>query len=243
MRTTNTDKPSPIRSESQARLTILDIFVGVAAAAMFIAVTGAPDTGSDAATTELIANIYFIVTLSIFTSGATGLFLFARRWWRGVPTDFQPGHWLLCLIGVMYPVILFSLLCQHFVFTERHTRPIGLAVLQILLLWAYLTAGFLIPVRKWWRLALIPQMLIIVSMIILILTTKFDEQMALFLFEMVKPMLLVFDIVVLLVLLSWDTWTRNGPRDWLHWWGVGIALMTSPTVLLLDVANWMGWLR
>ncbi|MBI1248757.1 hypothetical protein GC197_13065 [bacterium] len=36
------------------------------------------------------------------TIGGTALFLFGRRWFFRRPTDFQPGHWLLCVVGITF---------------------------------------------------------------------------------------------------------------------------------------------
>ncbi|MBA2117466.1 hypothetical protein [Bremerella alba] len=237
---------SQTKNDRQARLTLLDLLVGTAAAAIFSALNNSPGVGNTRFAVELITNIYFITTLLIFASGGTGLFLFARRWWNGWSTDFQPGHWLLCLIGVMYSVIMTSLLFQQVVFGSAienlRMKWLSMAVFQVLHLWAYLTAGFLLPVRSWWRIALIPQTLIILAMLGLVISLNSgNEQIALFWFERTKPFLLILDIVVLLTLVVWDTWTAGQRRDWIHWWGVTVAVMMSPAVLLLEFSNWMGW--
>lgn len=236
-----------VTEDAHARVSLMDIMVGVAFAAMWCGVLNPSLEGFNFGQ-QLAAGMAFLIQLLIVFSGTTGLFLFARRWVRMRPIDFQPGHWWLCLLGCFACFLLLThgteRTAKEFIDWQRDRQlAFGIAVLigNIVLWWG---VGLLLPVRKVWWLTLIPQTILGLATIGLFGAVLAGYQAhGSYYFELFKPWMLMFDMLVLVVIGVWDRWTTNNRRDWLHWWGVITAMLLSGGDLLLRTIYGLGWVR
>ncbi|MBI1248759.1 hypothetical protein GC197_13075 [bacterium] len=228
-------QPAEKQVDPRVTLSLLDLFVAVTVAVV-VSALGLQIGGMSSVAGEDLFVV--IVRLIYITICGTALFLFGRRWLGGVPTDFQPGHWLLCLCGIDL-ISQFLGYCgfylagpdglsnqqdsafPYFLILVSSTFP---SVVQI-------GAGFLLPVRLAWRLLLIPSL---VGIVLLWEAVAEAQQWLpewfshLYWFGMVVNTF--SPILLLIVLVIWDRLTTSDRRDFIHWGGVviyGLALGAS----------------
>ncbi|WP_147274195.1 hypothetical protein [Bremerella cremea] len=196
------------------------------------------------------------IKLVIWSAGLSGLGL--RIWWwkQGRNIPWQPGHWLLCLVGcVGLSPILSKLVLEIFWRIDPYPNPVGLLIQQsfpyvfllaaVLAIWGVI---FFAPMRHVWTLALFPEAI----------TRSLSLVLELY-FAIFQPLLIpsgstTYTVVIwgygiistisplpILILALWDGVMNEQPRDWMHWAGVAAwsLLMLYPylaaVVLLLGI--------
>ncbi|PQO46315.1 hypothetical protein [Blastopirellula marina] len=179
-----------------------------------------------------------ISILTFFPVGLTTLYLFAKRRWTKHPIDFQPGHWLLVqcgVVGVYYVVAtaLIYLTNSPFdnTFISLHPRWISLVlfVYQTGQMMCLLWAAWRFPVRSPWEFYLV---LPVVGRL-LFSWNHFAYFNGLYQLGLGGLFALQFNVLVsiaeLLVLVALAIWdAKTAPRrDWLHWVGVGLFLLST----------------
>ncbi|MFN3150755.1 hypothetical protein [Bremerella sp.] len=235
---------SPPQAQAvRSQLSLLDIMVGVAIAAVtcgFWLQTSQPQMPT--------AQIVFMIpTLIIYVLGGTTLFSFGRRYLLKQTIDFQPGHWLLCLMGVSFVIqssahlLRLAFFPSEFMSLSDNEQPILLFFIgqHVLFLVCYLVAGFLLPVRPAWRLTLVTPVL--QSLLILLLFANMLMQNPSYLingiYSYANVAINLLGIFIILGVAVWDRATTHDHRDWLHWLGVVAILIWNLPMLVLHVVN------
>lgn len=235
--------PPPQTQDVRSQLTLLDIMIGVSIAAVtcgFWLQTSPPQVPT--------AQIVFMIpTLIIYVLGGTALFSFGRRYLLKQTIDFQPGHWLLCLMGVSF-VIQSSAHLLRLAFFPSESMSLSANEPHILLFFigqhvlflvCYLMAGFLLPVRPVWRVTLVDPVL--QSLLILLLFASMLMQNQFYLlngsYSYANVAINLLGIFIILGIAVWDRATTHDHRDWLHWLGVVAMLIWNLPMLVLHVVN------
>lgn len=236
--------PSPTHQVVQSQLTLLDIMVGVAIAA----VTCGSWLQTSPPQMPLVQVVFMVPTLIIFVLGGMALFSFGRRYLLKQPIDFQPGHWLLCLIGMTFVIQSSTHLLRlaffnsgTVVLSDNQNPVLFLFIAQhILFLICYVVAGSVMPVRPAWRLSLIFPILQTVLVILLFLSMLLENQWYFLngIYTYVDVAVNVLGMFIILGLAVWDRATTNDHRDWLHWLGVAAMLIWSLPTLILQIIGW-----
>lgn len=231
-------EPQPIR------LRLADLFVWMTAAAVMLGLWSriwVDEYGQVANTFSILISVPEIIA---YVNGATGIWLFGRRWWRREWIAFQPGHWLLCLVGVMSLFYLVSLgiyllgwnggltiyapysTSWNIGFILEMTRQaVGLFVL--------IAMSMMVPVRRGWRWTIVPflasESLGLLAYWMLSFQWGTDWVLA---YLSLPPWLTILNLVLLIVIATWDARTAPSRRDWLHWTGVAtFGMLTIPSIL------------
>lgn len=237
-----TDESSPTQ-DARTQFTILDIMVGVTIAAVtcgFWLQTSQPQM-------PMIQVVFMIPALINFVLGGTTLFSFGRRYLLKQPIDFQPGHWLLCLIGVSFIIQSIANLLRAVLFSREESivlddqSPMMFLILgqQLVFLVCFLVAGILMPVRPAWRLALVTPILQSVLVMLLFGSMLLQDQWYSLndIYSYANVVINILGIFVVVVLAVWDQATTHDRRDWLHWLGVAAMLLWNLPMLILQVVN------
>lgn len=238
------DEPSTVEMP-RTQLTVLDIMVGVTIAAVTCGIWlqfSQPEN-------QMFQVLLMVPTLIIFVLGGTALFSFGRRYVLKQPIDFQPGHWLLCLIGVTFVtqsithIIRFILFNPHVNLSsvdDQQPMMLLFLVQHVVFLVCFLLAGFIMPVRPAWRLNLVPPALQNILTIGFFVGLFQDQQWHLFnaLFPYFNVAINLMGIFLLLVLATWDYASTRDRRDWLHWLGIVAMLIWNVPTLILQLRTW-----
>ncbi|PQO31158.1 hypothetical protein C5Y96_12460 [Blastopirellula marina] len=238
------DEASTVDSP-RSQFTLLDIMVGVTIAAVTCGVWlqyAQPQI-------QMIQIVLMVPTLIVFVLGGTTLFSFGRRYVLKQPIDFQPGHWLLCLMGVTFVVqstthvLRLAIIPSHEVVISDDQQAVMLFFLgqHVISLVCFLIAGFVIPVRPAWRLMLAPLVLQNLLTIWLFAGMLLGNQWRMFgaLYPYVNLAIHVMGIFTLLLLATWDYASTRDRRDWLHWLGIVIMLIWDVPTLILQLRTWL----
>ena len=201
---------------------------------------------------ELIMLGLTTTRLTVWSLGLCGLGL--RIWWwkhdRKIP--WQPGHWLLCLAGCLGLLEILPVLCEAaFWRIDPFPSPTGFwiqtnlhylfSIAALVIVWGTVIFA---PMRKAWRLAILP--------FALVRTFDFASRAALSLFGiMIDPrmggvvtvllwtwgILSLISPIPIVVLAIRDIAKKTPQRDWMHWVGVAawILLVLTPVVANLLV--------
>lgn len=185
--------------------------------------------------------------LTVWSLGLCGLGF--RVWWwkheRKIP--WQPGHWLLCLVGCLGLLEILSVLSEAFLWrVDPFPGPKGLwiqanfhflfSIAAVVVMWGVVISA---PLRKAWRLAILP--LALQRMIglgfeisLALLGLMFDPMaggvgtVLLWtsgIMGMISPLPIIF-------LAIWDIAQKTTQRDWMHWVGVAAwLLLVLPNLL------------
>ncbi|HET6879282.1 MAG TPA: hypothetical protein VFI31_03970 [Pirellulales bacterium] len=96
------DRLSPTRSSEPPRLSIVHLFVWIAASAVCLAAVQNFETTSGLREKQPTAAVTLLRACYAPFSGAAfaGLLLFIDRWRRGLGFAREPGEWLMCVYGV-----------------------------------------------------------------------------------------------------------------------------------------------
>lgn len=233
----------------QTKLSLFDLIVWVTCCGLFCGLRfwrDDPDLPERVRTAQLI---FFVSHLLVYPIGIAALVHFARRWLTRQPIDFQPGHWLLCLIGTMGFYYLLSSPTIMIVSWLEEVNGVDtfpyrnwmMGLSQFLYIGVYLAAGFLMPVAAIWRLALIPKSLVclIVGITILGITlgVNFHQYGV---FTWMQPLLLGSEMILITLLAIVDTVKCPRPRDGLHWLGVLVAIFVSAPHLVVWIGQEIG---
>ncbi len=229
----------------RSQLTLLDIMVGVAIAA----VTCSFWLQASREENQIIQIVYMVPTLLVFVLGGTALFSFGRRYWLQKPIDFQPGHWLLCLIGVAFVVQSLGHLVRTIGFgseshtvTEDQSSVILLFLIQhLVLLASFLLAGILMPVRPAWRLALVTPILQSLLAMLLFGSVLLQESWFMLnsIYSLANVANNVLGIIAIVCLAVWDQVTTQHRRDWLHWLGISAMLIWNLPTIVFQVISYL----
>ncbi|MEW4563793.1 hypothetical protein AB1K70_14765 [Bremerella sp. JC770] len=220
----------------QPQVSLVDLLAGMLVAAIWCAANQKSFANLDLS--QNLANMLFQFGLIlIYFFGATGLCLFVRRWYLGMVTDFQPGHWWLCLVGILVVYVLLAVLVEWNVVplneldrTWKLKWLFGQGAGYIGVLWI---SGLLLPVRRAWWLTLIPQTLVHLGTMALwaAVLAGYTSYGVYY-----QPRFQFFSLPLALVLLwsvaIWDARTTPDRRDWLHWFGLVVASMVSGNELI-----------
>lgn len=228
----------------RSQLTLLDIMVGVTIAAVtcgFWLQNSQPQN-------QMIQVVLMVPMLVIFVLGGTVLFSFGRRYFLKQPIDFQPGHWLLCLMGVAFvnqsiaQLVRVLVISPNEMISTDNQNAIMLFFLgqHVVFLVSFLIAGIVMPVRAAWRLILVPtalqNMLAICLFVGVLLGHQWFSLSGIYPYANVAIHLM--GIIILPILVTWDYATTNGQRDWLHWLGVAAMLIWNVPTLVLQMMAW-----
>lgn len=226
-------EPTPIR------LSLWDLFVWTTLAALACTLWSIHNASTGSFQVNVSQLIFFLTTAFAFATSGTALLFFARRWYRGLPTNFQPGHWLLCLTGVVMlyhglAILVRNTIMRVAMISPRTYAEVYLTIGQdVCFLLVFLLAGFLLPVRPTWRwVMLMPclQSLMMVGLWSLVIAFNY------FPYSVVVQADIVFNVLGLLILLSiaaWDKATTRDCRDTVHWLGVvTVVILNSPPILI-----------
>lgn len=232
-------------NDQQVRVNTLEVLVGITVVAVWCA-ENRPSFDYPDLSQQLISILSILVHLLIVFSGSAGLFLFTRRWVLRRETSFQPGHWWLCIVGIsvlyllVVELIKWNLKVRNELDREWDLKfLIGLQAGQIGVYWL---SGLLLPVRKVWWLTLVPPTLINLAGVSLWgAVIAGYAQHGVYYHDRFQPLLLLLDLVVILAIAIWDAATTSIKRDWIHWWGVGTAMMLSGSELAIRAVYWFGW--
>ncbi len=244
----------PSEDDRQAKVSLWDLvlWMTICGVMSLLRIQLTPPSGS--ASQQAFGLTYFGMEMACFSTGVTALIVFGRRWWHGLKTDFQPGHWLLCLLGIiglnwfMGEVVRLTITpwlhWQDFVSGSSSFLLIEGAIQLTFFLVTYLVAAYCMPVRSVWRITIYPR---VVENVLLLATVLADivgtGAMVYRVFDLWKGPLLMADLVLLIAIATWDFRTTNDRRDWLHWWGVITAMLLSGGDLLLRTIYGLGWVR
>ncbi len=191
--------------------------------------------------------------LVVWSAGLSGLGL--RIWWwkqeRKVP--WQPGHWLLCLVGGIGLAAILSKIAELLFWRfDPFPGPTGLWIQenfdQIFLLAVLLAMWGIIlfaPMRHIWTLAIFPEA--ILRLFSFGLGIYYDMAAAIpFRSGSTWEVVLLWSYGIIsticplpiLIIALWDGVMNDQPRDWMHWAGVAtwIALLLQPYVMTIFVA-------
>ncbi|GAA4431126.1 hypothetical protein [Bremerella cremea] len=238
--------PQPVKREEddRARITLIDIMacvtIGAVNAALWL---------QDFADSNL-PSLYVVVECCLFISftlGVTGLFLFARRWFQGKKTDFQPGHWILCLVGSALVLQTVMSLIRR-VFREALEFDIdGVNTLLLLILAVQVMVevllsigvGILLPVRRHWRWWLV--FVVLAGCIQVLVLFSYILQLYNYspIFSSLSFANTIVAIGVLVGLAIWDYATKEGPRNELHWVGIFVGIIDMVPTILIYFMNMM----
>ncbi|MBI1248761.1 hypothetical protein GC197_13085 [bacterium] len=237
-------RPLEEKIDSRVTLSLIDLIAAVTAAAI-ISALGSLLLDKNEITPAIAISLTGFVLYA--TLGATALFLFGRRWLLGVPTDFQPGHWLLCLSGILFIGQVFSFIVNYYVMTHfivirgpaSSAFAWTIALTTLIASGSYVIAGFLMPVRPAWRLLLIPSVMSVAMTIVSISGLSFLLHwwpIAAFNWFVVT----FAPILLLIALTIWDRVTTSDHRDVIHWVGVATNVVAFGVVLIPIVASLLG---
>lgn len=235
------------QSKTPIQLSLRDLFIGTAAIAVVLWLNRWVNSPSS-------FSLSMVVSLTISLTQATGVWAcwyFAWRWWRKVPTDFQPGHWLLCLLGFLFVLLAIEQRLQSWLFVSFDTvteevlttmsYPFLVVVLRHLL---FLAVGLILPVRWPWRILLLSPLLEMVAFSFLFyamhsmastpslpahLHLTFTMRSA----ELATQVGAGLSVLLLIALTIWDRWTAPTSRDWLHWVGCVVTFLYYTLMLFV----------
>ncbi|PQO33001.1 hypothetical protein [Blastopirellula marina] len=235
------------QSKTPIQLSLRDLFIGTAAIAVVLWLNRWVNSPRS-------LSLSMFVSLTISLTQATGVWAccyFAWRWWRKVPTDFQPGHWLLCLLGFLFVLLAIEQRLQSWLFVSFDTvteevlttmsYPFLVVVLRHLL---FLAVGLILPVRWPWRFLLLSPLLEMAATAYLFYAlqsmtassslpeiSRFASTMRSA--ELAMQVGAGLSVLLLIALAIWDRWTAPTSRDWLHW--IGCVMMFLYFTLTLFV--------
>lgn len=192
------------------------------------------------------------IQLILWSAGLSGLGM--RLWWwkQGRNIPWQPGHWLLCLVGCIgLSAILTKLVQLLFWRVDPFPNEIGLWIqtnipLAIssatsLVMWGVV---FFAPMRHVWRLAILPDAILrafswgmtVFSGFAALLMDP-NQSMAKFVLFSSYVSISTIRPLPILILALWDGVMNQRPRDWMHWAGVAAwsLLMLFPFLTALVV--------
>ncbi|MBA2117465.1 hypothetical protein [Bremerella alba] len=161
-------------------------------------------------------------------TGVVGIFYILRTSTREKSEPFQPGHWLLILLGVSAPFYVLSNITQVILFydgfadTESYLRVNTVAIIfwQIVEWGLVLLLAFTLPVRGGWRVLLVVYFFGTVIFLAELVSLHFQLHVAAETwYGYLSTWYFVLSAVLLVGLAIWDVATTTQRRDWLHWVG------------------------
>ncbi|RCS52658.1 hypothetical protein DTL42_07405 [Bremerella cremea] len=163
----------------------------------------------------------------------TGLFAFyrfSRQPKEAMFSTWQPGHWLLCLIGVLAPWHLLNVAWDYHYYCFQTPAPFGefqiyfvvSGCLTITAWIALLGVGLLLPVRpRYWWIMLFRFTVFLGMIIYAQIWTAFDSTFpGLSLLLRWFPWNYPLGLAYLIVLSILDGWQNGRHRDAVHWIGI-----------------------
>ncbi|PQO46316.1 hypothetical protein [Blastopirellula marina] len=226
-------EPTPIR------LSLWDLFVWTTLAALACTLWTIHNAAAGSFQVNAQQVIFFLTAAFAFATTGSALFLFARRWYRGMPTDFQPGHWLLCLTGTIMiyhglAILGRSTIMRIAMITSRSYTDVYLNIGQdVGFLLVCLLTGFLLPVRPTWRWVMLMPCLMSLTWIAVWSMVIGLDYYAFWYVVRIEIVLVVLGLFILLSIAVWDQATTRDRRDWLHWLGVAtLVILNSPPILI-----------
>ena len=226
-------EPTPIR------LSLWDLFVWTTLAALACTLWSIQNASYGSFQAIVLQLIFFVTAAFAFATGGTALLFFGRRWYRGIPTDFQPGHWLLCLTGtiVFYhglAILVRSMIVSIVVPPPRTLLYEYMSIGQdIGFLTVFLLVGFLLPVRATWRWVLVMPCLMSLTWVAVRSMVIWLNYYAFWFVVRVEIVIVVLGLLILLSIAAWDKATTRDRSDALHWLGVAtVVIMNSPAILI-----------
>ncbi|MBI1248760.1 hypothetical protein GC197_13080 [bacterium] len=231
------DEPQPVEKKVDPRATIslIDLIVAVTIAAVISAVWLQSNDAQSLGVFNILASIPWLI---VSIMGGTALFLFGRRFLLGLPTDFQPGHWLMCLNGTTLIYFAINALSEFFYLVFKEYMPMSDANAtamtfagtvpwwirlagSVLVSLIFVLAGFVLPVRPAWRILLIRPVVQAFILVTLMVQIAFQFFPWLGSFSGVASILNELTAFLMIVTLAiWDRVTTSDRRDYLHWIGV-----------------------
>lgn len=228
------------------RLSLLDLFIWTTLAALTCALWTIQTANSGAGSVNVTQWLFFVPTALAFATSGTVLALFARRRYRRLPIDFQPGHWLFCLTGVVFLYHALALLVTSAILNPMSVSGVSWMTWYLRIgqdvgfLTAFLLTGFLLPVRPMWRLVLVMPCVMSLLSIIGVTWWLVTENAVMWLHLLrLEIVVVVVGLLVLLSIAAWDKATTRDRRDMLHWLGVvTVVLLNSPPILIRLYEAW-----
>jgi len=175
-------------------------------------------------------------------TGVIGIFYLARTSVREPGEPFQPGQWLLILMGTSAPFYVLSNMTQIVLFYDgfadvesyRWASTAASVFWQAVEWCLVLTLAFLLPVRSMWRVLVVIYFLGAMAGLVELAALQLDlhpEAEAWYGYVSIRWFLL--SAVALVCFAIWDVLTTHQRRDWLHWVGIGNELVFfTPTFVV-----------
>ncbi|WP_147274194.1 hypothetical protein [Bremerella cremea] len=229
------------------QLSLLDLFAATAAIAVVLWLNRLGNSSSSLSLSTFIA----LTTSLTQATGMWACWYFAWRWWRKVPIDFQPGHWLLCLLGILFVLLVIDRRLQSWLFVsfDTVTEDVLTTMSYLFLVVAlrhllFLAAGLILPVRWPWRILLLSPFLEMVAFLFLFyamhsmastpslpphLRLSFTMRSA----DLAGQVGTSLRVLLLIGLTIWDRLTTPTTRDWLHWVGCVMTFLYFTLTLLV----------
>jgi len=225
-----------VKRNEPPQVSLVDLLIGMLVTAIWCAANQKLFANFDLSQ-NLAGTLSVFGLLLVYFFGAAGLCLFVRRWYLGIETDFQPGHWWLCLVGIWVVYLLLAELVHWNIVPLKELDPtwrlkwaFGKDASVIGVLWI---SGVLLPVRRAWWLTLIPQTLVhLGTMALWAAVLAGYTQHGVYYQPRFQFFSLPLDLVVLWGVAIWDARTTTDRRDWLHWFGLVVASMISGNELI-----------
>lgn len=185
----------------------------------------------------------------------TASVMIARHWMRRRPIDFQPGYWLMCVNGitalmtieVLVIRMIFPALDNIVIYSPLGERPWPLLVYiaeHTCYLVLLVTAGFVLPVRWFWRTFLVlPLSMTGMSLISFILLMLFvtTSEVWLLIINYGEQANTILGPLLIATLTIVDVSTTNQRRDWLHWLGVILTLLLYLVAAAQNLLTMLGF--
>lgn len=242
------------QTRAPIQLSLRDLFAATAAIAVVLWLNRLGNSSSSLSLSSFIA-------LTISLTQATGVWAcwyFAWRWWRKVPTDFQPGHWLLCLLGILFVLLVIDRRLQSWLFVpfDWASKEVFAAMSYLFLVVAlrhllFVAAGLILPVRWGWRILLLPALLEMVAIFYLFYTMQSMANAPFIAAGASFPSTLRWaelatlagtglSVLLLIILTIWDRLTTPTTRDWLHWAGCAMTFLYFTLTLVARLRLMVG---
>lgn len=229
----------------QTKLTLVDLIVWIICCTLLCCIGFVSFQSNLSVNIRFVQVFFFVPILLIYPVGMTAAIHFGLRWLKQEPIDFQPGHWLLCLIAVMgvsylvsQPIMMVIDAMDSAMIASRSLGSWYYGLSQFVFVGVFVAVGFLLPVVNYWRLALLPRSLM--SMMLGLMWLIAPVLGGLRVLNVVQPLLLISEMTLLVVLTVVDGISSDKPRDWLHWAGVIATFCLVPPTLFLLLARFFG---
>lgn len=194
---------------------------------------------------HMVSDVYWGVTIAVYAAGILGMALRIGWWWQGRLIAWQPGHWLLCLTGVLGILHVLIVEIRDLIL---HYDPVPTGLLYVIeAYYAYGLMGVAVlalvvamiatPVHWGWRLTILPKAVRQTASLGLALLSAAGSHGTLNMaIVIVSGWIFLISPLPILAVTFWDAAQNARKRDWLHWAGCACWTMIFMTEVLLNLA-------